>query len=46
MIQNVNGEYIKEKYNIKDERKIGDLIRQERIKWLKDRKIKEKYKNH
>jgi len=36
MIKIINGKYIKEKYNIIDEKIVGDLIRQERIKWYKE----------
>lgn len=34
-INKINGEYIKQKYNIKDMRDIGDLLRKERIEWIK-----------
>lgn len=35
ILEKVNGKYIKEKYNIKDERKIGEFLRNERIKLIK-----------
>lgn len=34
-INKINGEYIKQKYNIKDMKDIGDLLRKERIEWIK-----------
>lgn len=35
MMSEINGDYIKEKYNIYNDKKIGELIREERIKWYK-----------
>ena len=35
MLNQINGEYIKRKYDIKNEKDIGELLRQERIEWLK-----------
>lgn len=37
-IKNINGNYIKEKYKIEQEEKVGDLLRQERINWIKKNK--------
>lgn len=34
-IEEINGKMIQEKYGIKDERKVGELIRKERIEWIK-----------
>ena len=37
-IKQINGEYIKQKYNIKDAhgiKNIGELLRKERIEWIK-----------
>ena len=34
-ITKINGEYIKQKYNIKEMKDIGDLLRKERIEWIK-----------
>lgn len=34
-INKINGEYIKQKYNIKEMKDIGDLLRKERIEWIK-----------
>ena len=34
-IRQINGEYIKQKYNIKDMKNIGELLRKERIEWIK-----------
>ena len=34
MLSKINGEYIKKKYNIQNEKDIGELLRKERIKWL------------
>ena len=34
-IRQINGEYIKQKYNIKDMKDIGELLRKERIEWIK-----------
>lgn len=34
-IKQVNGEYIKQKYNIKNMKDIGELLRKERIEWIK-----------
>ena len=36
-ISKINGRYIEEKYKIKDREKVGELLRQERIKWIKER---------
>ena len=36
MIEKINGDYIKEKYNIYNDERVGELIREERIKWLKN----------
>lgn len=38
-ITKINGEYIKQKYNIKEMKDVGDLLRKERIEWIK-KKIK------
>ena len=35
-ISKINGRYIEEKYKIKDREKVGELLRQERIKWIKE----------
>lgn len=35
ILEKINGNYIKEKYNIKDEKQIGELLRNERIKLIK-----------
>lgn len=35
ILEKVNGNYIKENYNIKDERQIGEVLRNERIKLIK-----------
>ena len=35
LLSTINGDYIKQKYEIKDERGIGELLRRERIEWLK-----------
>ena len=35
LLSTINGEYIKQKYKIKDEKDIGELLRRERIEWLK-----------
>jgi len=35
MLKEINGEYIKKKYKINNEKNIGNLLRQERINWLK-----------
>ena len=35
-ILKINGRYIEEKYKIKDREKVGELLRQERIKWIKE----------
>lgn len=45
MLKEVNGEYIKEKYNIYDDKKVGDLIREERIKWYNKKIQKNMLKN-
>ena len=37
MIEKINGKYIKEKYNIDNDERVGELIREERIKWLKNK---------
>ena len=37
MIEKINGKYIKEKYNIYNNEKVGELIREERIRWLKNK---------
>ncbi len=34
-LNKINGRYIEEKYNIKNEKKVADLLRQERIRWIK-----------
>lgn len=34
-VNKINGEYIKQKYNIKEMKDIGDLLRKERIEWIK-----------
>ena len=34
-IAQINGEYIKKKYKIKDVKDIGELLRKERIEWIK-----------
>ena len=34
-IKEINGEYVKEKYNIKNMKDIGDILRKERIEWIK-----------
>lgn len=34
-IQTINGKYIKEKYKIDKEKQIGELLRKERIEWIK-----------
>ena len=34
-IKQINGEYIKQKYNIKNMKDIGDILRKERIEWVK-----------
>lgn len=33
MIREINGDYIKKKYNIYNDKAVGELIREERIKW-------------
>ena len=35
LIKNIDGNYIEQKYNIKNTKQVGELIRQERINWLK-----------
>lgn len=35
-ISKINGRYIEEKYKIKDREKVGELLRRERIKWIKE----------
>lgn len=35
-ISKINGKYIEEKYKIKNREKVGELLRQERIKWIKE----------
>lgn len=35
-ISKINGRYIEEKYKIKNREKVGELLRQERIKWIKE----------
>lgn len=35
MLKQINGDYIKKKYNIKEEKDIGELLRKERIEWIK-----------
>ena len=34
-IKEINGEYIKQKYNIKNMEQVGELLRKERIEWIK-----------
>lgn len=34
-IKQINGEYIKQKYNIKNTENIGEFLRKERIEWIK-----------
>ena len=34
----INGKYIEEKYKIKNTKKVGELLRKERIAWLKENK--------
>lgn len=34
-IKQIDGEYIKKKYDIKDMKDIGELLRKERIEWIK-----------
>lgn len=36
MIEKINGNYIKEKYNLEKDEKVGELIREERIRWMKN----------
>lgn len=42
ILEEVNGNYIKENYNVKDQRKIGDLLRNDRIKLIKSIENKNK----
>ena len=42
ILKEINGDYIKRKYNIREEKKIGEKIRQERIELIKRRKKLEK----
>lgn len=35
ILTKINGEYVKQKYNIENEKEIGELLRRERIEWLK-----------
>ena len=37
ILNKINGEYIKEKYNIKEGVEFGSKLHQERIKWIKKR---------
>lgn len=34
-IKQINGEYVKQKYNIKNMKDIGNILRKERIEWIK-----------
>ena len=34
----INGKYIEEKYHIKNAKKVGELLRKERIEWMKENK--------
>ena len=36
MIEEINGKYIEEKYNIKPSKEFGKKLHQERVKWLKE----------
>lgn len=42
ILRKVNGNYIKESYNVKDERKIGELLRNKRIELIKSIENKNK----
>lgn len=42
ILEKINGNYIKEKYNVKDESQIGDLLRNDRIKLIKSIENKNK----
>lgn len=35
MLKKINGKYIEEKYKIKDTQEVGELLRKERIEWMK-----------
>ena len=35
MLSEINGEYIKEKYNIENGIEFGNILHEERIKWIK-----------
>ena len=39
MLQEIDGEYIKKKYNIKSGKEFGEKLHEERIKWLKNQNI-------
>lgn len=36
MLSEINGEYIKEKYNIKNGIQFGNKLHEERVKWMKE----------
>lgn len=36
MLKEIDGEYIKEKYNIKPSKEFGQRLHQERILWMKN----------
>lgn len=40
-MKEINGEYIKQKYGIKDMKQVGDLLRKERIEWMKKNRKKD-----
>ncbi len=37
-LKEINGEYIKQKYSIEDTKQVGELLRKERIEWMKKKK--------